>query len=318
MALRLDNRVQFGTTARLSSRDIIRRTTALLEEIGFQSLWAGDHIAFTSPILDPMLGLAQAAALSDTLKIGTAVFLLPLRSAAGAAKLGATLDHLSEGRFIFGIGAGGEFPREFDACGVSTTERGARLTEGIEVMRKLWSGEPVSHHGKVWRFEDVHMQPAPVTPGGPPIWCGGRSDAALRRAGALADGWMSYVVTPEQFADGLEKIDAARTEAGRAADPFGTAHLLFARMDDSYDKAWDDATDLLSVRYAMDFRKPARRYCALGDPEAIASTLRRFHDAGVRHFILDMLGTPDEREAQLRRFATDVRPLIGDIAASVT
>jgi len=314
MTLKLDDRMKFGVTARLSTRAIIRRTTGLLEEIGFQSLWAGDHIAFTSPILDPMLGLAQAAAMSDTLRIGTAVFLLPLRSAAGAAKLAASLDHLSEGRFIFGIGAGGEFPREFAACGVSPKERGARLTEGIEVMRKLWSGKPVSHHGKVWTFDDVHMQPAPVTPGGPPIWCGGRSEAALRRAGTLADGWMSYVVTPEQFAKGLATIDAARTEAGRAAEPFGTAHLLFTRLDDSYERAWDDATALLSQRYAMDFRKAAARYCAMGNPESIAATLRKFHAAGVRHVILDMLGTPEEREAQLRRFAKEVRPLIADLA----
>ncbi len=313
MTLNLDGTVKFGVTARLSTRAIIRRTTALLEETGFQSLWAGDHIAFTSPILDPMLGLAQAAAMSDTLNIGTAVFLLPLRSAAGAAKLAASLDHLSEGRFIFGIGAGGEFPREFAACGVSPKERGARLTEGIEVMRKLWSGAPVSHHGTLWNFDDVHMQPAPVTPGGPPIWCGGRSEAALRRAGMLADGWMSYVVTPDQFAKGLATIDAARTEAGRAADPFGTAHLLFTRLDDSYERAWDDATALLSQRYAMDFRKAAERYCAMGNPEAIAGTLRKFHTAGVRHFILDMLGTPEEREAQLRRFANEVRPLIADL-----
>jgi len=314
MTLKLDDKVKFGVTARLSTRAIIRRTTGLLEEIGFQSVWAGDHIAFTSPILDPMLGLAQAAAMSDTLHIGTAVFLLPLRSAAGAAKLGASLDHLSEGRFIFGIGAGGEFPREFAACGVSPKERGARLTEGIEVMRKLWSGKPVSHHGKIWDFDEVHMQPAPVTPGGPPIWCGGRSEAALRRAGTLADGWMSYVVTPDQFAKGLATIDAARTEAGRAAEPFGTAHLLFTRLDDSYERAWDDATALLSQRYAMDFRKAAERYCAMGDPAAVAATLRRFHAAGVRHFILDMLGTPEEREAQLRRFANEVRPLIANLA----
>jgi len=314
MALKLDASMKFGVTARLSNRAVIRRTVALLEELDYASLWAGDHIAFTSPILDPMLGLAQAAAMSETLRIGTAVFLLPLRSAAGAAKLAASLDHLSEGRFIFGIGAGGEFPREFAACGVSPKERGARLTEGIEVMRKLWSGKPVSHHGKVWNFDDVHMQPAPVTPGGPPIWCGGRSEAALRRAGTLADGWMSYVVTPEQFAMGLATIDAARTEAGRAAEPFGTAHLLFTRLDDSYERAWDDATALLSQRYAMDFRKAAARYCAMGNPESIAATLRKFHAAGVRHVILDMLGTPEEREAQLRRFAKEVRPLIADLA----
>jgi alkanesulfonate monooxygenase SsuD/methylene tetrahydromethanopterin reductase-like flavin-dependent oxidoreductase (luciferase family) len=313
MALELAKTVKFGVTARLSTRGIIRRTVALLDEIGFQSLWAGDHIAFTSPILDPMLGLSQAVAHSDTLTVGTGVYLLPLRSAAAAAKLASSLDHLSEGRFIFGIGAGGEFPREFAACGVPLKERGQRMTEGIEVLKKLWSGKPVSHAGRIWHFEDVHMQPAPVTSGGPPIWCGGRSEAALARAGALGDGWLSYVVTPEQFAAGLATIEPARTAAGRGKEPFGTGHLLFVRMDDSYDRALDDATALLSVRYAMDFRKAAQRYCALGNPEAIAAVLRKFHAAGVRHFILDMLGTPEEREAQLRRFAAEVRPLIGDL-----
>ena len=85
-------------------------------------------------------------------------------------------------------------------------------------------------------------------------------------------------------------------------------------MDDDFQQAWDDATELLSVRYAMDFRKPARRYCALGNSEQLAQTLRQFHAAGVRHFILDMLGTPEEREAQLRRFSNEVRPLIADLA----
>ena len=95
MALVLDATVKLGVTARLSTREVIRRTVGLLEETGFQSLWAGDHIAFTSPILDPMLGLSQAAALSDGVTVGTAVYLLPLRSAAAAAKLASSLDHLS-------------------------------------------------------------------------------------------------------------------------------------------------------------------------------------------------------------------------------
>jgi probable F420-dependent oxidoreductase len=313
MALKLDASMKFGVTARLSNRAVIRRTVALLEELGYASLWAGDHIAFTSPILDPMLGLSQAAALSDRIAVGTAVYLLPLRSAAAAAKLASSLDHLSEGRFIFGVGAGGEFPREFAACGVPLAERGQRMSEGIEVLRKLWSGKPVSHAGRLWKFDEVHMQPRSYTPGGPPVWCGGRSEAALRRAGRLGDGWISYVVTPEQFAAGLATIDAARAEAGRSGQPFGTAHLLFARLDDSYDTALDDAAALLSQRYAMDFRKAAQRYCALGNPDAIAGTLRKFHAAGVRHVILDMLGTPEEREAQLRRFAAEVRPQLRDV-----
>jgi probable F420-dependent oxidoreductase len=313
MPLPLDDTIRFGLMTRLPTREVTRTTTALLEEIGFDSVWVGDHIAFTTPLLDPLLQLAQAATFTETLTVGTSVYLMPLRPAAAVAKQTSSLDHLSEGRFIFGVGVGGEFPREFDACGVPVKERGARLTEGMEVVRKLWGGEPVSHHGRFWNFDDVHMQPAAYTVGGPPMWCGGRSDAALRRAGQLADGWISYVVTPKQFADGLAKIDAAATTAKRTIASFGTAHLLFTRIDDSYDTALDDASDLLSKRYAMDFRKAAARYAALGDPAAVAETLRKFHAAGVRTFILDMLGTVEERDVQLRRFATEVRPLLADL-----
>ncbi len=314
MPLPLDDTIRFGLMTRLPTRDVNRKTTALLEELGFDSVWVGDHIAFTTPLLDPLLQLAQAAAFTETLTVGTSVYLMPLRPAAAVAKQTSSLDHLSEGRFIFGVGVGGEFPREFDACGVPVKERGARLTEGMEVVRKLWQGDSVSHHGRFWTFDEVHMQPAAFTPGGPPMWCGGRSDAALRRAGRLADGWISYVVTPEQFADGLAKIDDAATAVNRTVTSFGTAHLLFTRIDDSYETALDDAADLLSKRYAMDFRKAAARYCALGDPAAVADTLRKFHAAGVRTFILDMLGTVEERDVQLRRFATEVRPLLTDLS----
>ena len=308
MTLPLDAQTRFGLTSRLATREITKETVALLERLEFDSVWVGDHIAFTSPILDPLLQLAQAAAYSDTLTVGTSVYLLPLRPPAPVAKQTSTLDHLSEGRFIFGVGVGGEFPREFEACGVPVNERGARLSESIDVVRKLWRGEPVSHHGRFLQFEDVQMQPAAFRPDGPPIWCGGRSPAALRRIGRKTDGWISYVVTPEQYADGMKNIAAAMEEAGRTVTEFGTAHLLFTRIDDSYETALDTAAALLSERYAMDFRKPAERYCALGRPEDVAERMAAFHRAGVRHFILDMLGSVAERFAQLERFAAEVRP----------
>jgi len=312
--LPLDHEIRFGLTSRLPTRAVVKQTTAMLERLDFDSIWVGDHIAFTSPILDPLLQLAQAAAYSDTLTVGTCIYLLPLRPPAPVAKMTSSLDHLSEGRFVFGVGIGGEFPREFEACGVPHNERGARLAEGVEIIRKLWTGEPVSHDGRFLSFADVHMQPGAYTPGGPPVWCGGRSDTALRRIGRMMDGWVSYVVTPEQYESGLATIAAAARDAGRKLDRFGTAHLLFTRIDDSRARALDDAADLLSRRYAMDFRKPAERYAALGDPAAIADRLRAFHKAGVRHVILDMLGSVEERNTQLERFATEVRPLLSDLA----
>ena len=158
------------------------------------------------------------------------------------------------------------------------------------------------------------MQPPPRQAGGPPIWCGGRSDAALRRIGRSTDGWMSYVVTPDMFRQGLEKIDAAATAAGRSFDrSFGTAHLLFTRVDDTYEEALDAATISLSRRYAMDFRKAAQRYCALGPAAQVVESIRRFHEAGARHVILDFVGPYEERFAEIERFAGEALPLLADL-----
>ena len=308
MALPLDDTVRIGITSRLATPEEVRETVALAEDVGLDSLWCGEHVAYTSPILDPFVRLSYAAAVSESLTLGTCVYLVPLRPAAAIAKQVVSIDHLSGGRFVFGAGVGGEFPGEFDACGVPVRERGARLDEAIDVMRALWTGEPVSFRGRFVEFEDVRMQPPPLAPGGPPIWCGARQEPALRRIGRKADGWVSYVVTPQRYAEGLETIEAAAREANRTIERFDSAHLLFARIDDSRDRALDDATAILSRRYAMDFRRAAERYCALGHPEEVAATVNEFLRAGVRHVILDLLGDWDESRPQLERFCEEVRP----------
>lgn len=271
-------------------------------------------MSFAVPILDPLLQLAQAAVVSRRLTLGTSVYLLPLRHPAPVAKQVSTLDHLTEGRLIFGVGVGGEFPKEYELCGVPHNERGARLAEGVAVLRKLWTGEKVSHD---WRFygpfNDVSMRPPPRQPGGPPIWFGGRSDAALRRIGRIGDGYLSYVVSPEMYSSALTKIADAAEHAGRQPGTFGSGHLLFARLDETYEKALDRATETLSVRYAMDFRKPAMRYCALGTPTQVAERIREFHAAGVRHVILDLLGPYEQRNAQIGQFAAEAMPLLRDL-----
>lgn len=293
-----------------------KRVVAALDAGGFDAMWAGDHVAFAAPIMDPLIQLAQAAALSERMLVGVGVLLLPLRHPAPVAKQAATLDRLSGGRFIFGVGVGGEFPAEFAACGVPVEERGARLTEGITVMRKLWSGEAVRHDGRFFSFPEVRMQPPPLTPGGPPIWCGGRSDAALRRAGRMADGWISYAVTADMFRAGLAKIAAAAEGRKRALSSFGTGHLLFVRLDRDADTALAVATKMLSARYGMDFTKPAKRYCARGTGEQVAEAIRAFYDAGCRHVVTDLLVTKDERLEHIERFAGEVMPHLGDLRAA--
>ena len=301
----------------LPTIDELRTLVELVDRSGYDSLWVGDHISFHIPIFDPLLQLAQAAVISRRLMFGTGVYLVPLRHPTPVAKQVATLDHLTEGRFIFGVGVGGEFPKEFEACGVPVGERGARLDESIAVMRKLWSGTPATHDGRFFRFAGVTMQPPPRQAGGPPIWCGGRSGAALRRIGRTTDGWMSYVITPEMFRDGLATIAAAAAAAGRVFDRgFGTAHLLFTRIDDTYEKALDAATASLSQRYGMDFRKAAQRYCALGPPRQVAETIMRFHDAGARHVIVDFVGPYEERDRQIENFAAEALPLLAGLRKS--
>lgn len=310
MSLPLADTLSYGWMTAMADLGEVRAAVALAERAGLDSLWVGDHIAFAVPIMDPLLQLAQVAVLSERLQLGTSVYLLPLRHPVPVAKQVATLDRLCGGRLRFGVGVGGEFPNEYAACGVPLRERGARLSEGMEVLRKLWSGESVSHGGRFYPFADVRMLPPPVQPGGPPIWCGGRSRAALERAGRLADGWVSYVVTPQMYGESLQIIAAAAEAAGRDLTRFDTAHLLFFRLDDSFEAAWDVATEYLSQRYASDFRGPARKYCALGRPADIAARIAEFRAAGVRHLILDAVSPAAERHAQIARFAAEVLPLL--------
>jgi probable F420-dependent oxidoreductase len=286
----------------------------LVDRCGYDSLWVGDHISFAVPILDPLLQLAQAAVVSRRLTLGTSVYLLPLRHPATTAKQIATLDHLTEGRFIFGVGIGGEFPQEYELAGVSRVERGPRLAESVSVLRKLWSGRPVSHAGRFYGpFSDVAMQPPPWQAGGPPIWIAGRSDAALRRVGRIGEGYLSYVVTPDMYRTALAKIAEAAEATGRELASFGTGHLLFVRLDETYEQALDVAAATLSIRYGMDFRKPAARYCALGTPQQAVERIREFYAAGLRHLILDLLGPYEQRHRQIEQFSAEAMPLLKDL-----
>jgi probable F420-dependent oxidoreductase len=317
MDLPLESDLRLGFITSMGSPEAVRTTAQAAERLGYDSLWVGDHVAFPLPILDPLLQLAQAAGCSRSLRLGTCVYLLPLRHPTLVAKQVATLDHLCAGRLVFGVGVGGEFPNEYAACGVPHHERGGRLSEAIPLLRRLWTGKPLVHQGRFYQLPEVRLLPAPVQPGGPPIWCGGRSEAALRRIGRMGDGWVSYVVTPERYRAGLDAIERAAREGGRRFERFGSGHLLFTWLADSHDEALEAATAHLSQRYAMDFRRAAQRYAALGRPEEVAQRIHDYREAGVRELILDFTGPLGERDAQLERFAKEVRPLLGLRAAPV-
>ncbi len=166
-------------------RPRIDELVAMVEQVdrcGFDSFWVGDHLSMAIPFLDLLQQIAQAAVVSRRLTFGVGVYLLPLRNPAPVAKQVSTLDLMTEGRLIFGVGVGGEFPKEYELAGIPREERGARLSDGIRVLKKLWTGEKVSHDSPFLKFENVDMRPTPWQPGRPPVWCGGRSKPALRRA----------------------------------------------------------------------------------------------------------------------------------------
>lgn len=284
--------------------DLVRRVEAL----GFDSVWTGDHVSFHHPIYESLTLLATYAAITTRIKLGTGVFLLALRHPTVAAKVTSTLDVLSGGRLIFGVGVGGENPKEFEACGVPHRERGARVDEGIDVVRSLWRDSPATVQGRFTRFEGVSIDPRPVQRPAPPIWLGGRSDAALARAGRKGDGWMSYVVTPDRYARSLEKIRTAAGEAGRSLDGFATAHLTFVTIGRDHEAARATWSRILSRRYAQDFTPLAGRYGVLGTADQVVEQLESFAEAGCRYFVLNAICDREDEAAQLEALAADVVP----------
>ena len=283
---------------------IVRR----LEELGFDSVWTGDHIAFNVPLHESLTLLASYTPITRRIRIGTCVYLLALRTPAVAAKMTATLDVLSAGRFIFGVGVGGELPKEFEVCGVPHRERGARVTEAIDVVRTLWRDTPATFEGRFTRFKDVSIDPKPVQRPGPPIWIGGRSDAALARAGRQGDGWVSYVVQPDRYRESVARIRAAAQAAGRTLDGFAYAHLTFITVGRDYESARATWVRLLSRRYAQDFAPLANKYGVIGTAEQCAEQIERFREAGCTYFILDTIVDPEQQQEHLELIAAEILP----------
>jgi len=310
-ALPLATRVRFGVMAGAPDREHAQSAADAIARWGYEVVWCGDHVAFTGPISDPLLQLTYMSALHPELTYGTSIYLLPLRHPTPVAKMVATLDRLmGAGHFIFGIGVGGEFPPEFEACGVPVKQRGGRANEAIGVIKRLWSEPVVEHRGRYFSFGPIRMEPKPATPGGPPIWVGGRAEAALKRAARYGDGWMPYVLTPKRISEGLEFIAREAQAAGRRIERFGTSFHAFVTLGKSYEQALDVAAEHLSKRYAMDFREPARRYGVIGTPADAAEKIAELIKAGIRDIGVDAICHPRDRDSMLEQFAAEVIPLV--------
>ena len=176
-----------------------RELAQAAEDLGYDSIWAGDHISYRNPILDVVVALSTFAAVTERITLGAGIVLLPLRHPSVVAKEFASLDYVSRGRLILGVGVGGEGEKDFEAVGVDPRERGARTSEAMRALRALFGAQPASFEGRFFSFAEVEIAPGSPRTGGPPLWVGGRSEAAIRRAAELGDGWIPIWVSAERF-----------------------------------------------------------------------------------------------------------------------
>lgn len=254
--------------------DHYRRIAEAAEAAGFDSLWASDHVAFHHPLLDVTVALTTFAAATERVKLGAGVLLLPLRAPALVAREFASLDYLSGGRVILGVGVGGEHPADFEAVGVPVRERGARTNASMRALRELFP----------------RQAPPPVQAGGPPLWVGGRSEAAIRRAAELGDGWFPLWVSPERYAEGLAQLGPGKTAA-----------LVVPALVGG---TTEEARVYLSRRYGTEFSTHAvERYCAAGSPAHCAERVAEYVEAGAEHIVFHPAVEPARLEEQIERLA---------------
>jgi len=281
------------------------------EELGFHFIGCGEHVFFHGPTPNAFAMLATAAGVTTRIRLVTSIALLPLYPAVMVAKLAAVIDNISDGRFELGLGAGGEYPAEFEAVGVDPATRFRRMDEGLEVIRRLFSGGPVSFEGEYCLLSGVTLDPPPRHAGVLPIWLGGRKPGALRRAGQYADVWMPYMVEPTQVRDGLAQVREVAAAHGRAEDAVSAALFAWTAVDNDADWARRTGVAAVSAAYRQDFSNLAGRYLLTGGPNEVADRLAEFAEVGVETVLCQVAAdNPTDRERVVSTLAQSVLPTI--------
>jgi len=272
-----------------------------IESAGFDSIWVPDHLAFFgAPVVDPFQALAAFAAGSSRLTLGTSVFVLPLRPPAQVAKAAASLDVLCGGRLILGVGVGGEFAGEFEASGVPVGERGRRTDEALAVLRHLWAGTGEAFSGRFSTIpKGMRLNPFPTRTSGPPIWIGGRADAAVRRAAAAGDGYLGFLFDGPGFANRMRRVREIASARGRDPKSIAAALVTFAYVGRDRGLAIDVVTRTLEGNYGVPMRAAVERYGVVGTLAECSDRARALADVGVEHLVLASPCRGDQFDEQL-------------------
>jgi probable F420-dependent oxidoreductase len=288
-------KIRIGVGAASSKPDAMAEIVAGLDDLGFDSLWLSEVL--TGPVVDPVVGLAWAAASNPRLKIGTTM-LLPGRNVLRLAKQLASLDVLCKGRLLVTLVPGLTYSPEREAIGVDPKQRGAFIDEALPLLRRLWAGETVTHDGVAGTLRDVKLSPLPVQQ---PleVWLGGTVPAALERCGRLSDGWLPSLCTPEEAAAGRTVIEEAAAKAGRSISPehFG--------MSIGYATA---PIDPATARTMAARRPRSLELTPVGLP-ALRERIERFIAVGFSKFVVRPIAAPASWRGELEALAAAVGDL---------
>ena len=275
------------------------------EDLRFESAWTQEQVLGRVSHLGPVETLSYAAACAERIRLGCAVFITTLHSPVHLAKSLATLDQLSRGRLEVGVGTGGP-NRMFSAFGVDGKSYVARFTEGLELMRALWTEPEINFKGRFWQLEGAAMEPKPFQKPGPPVWFGGARPAALRRAVRLGDGFFGAgSSTTAQFAGQVQVVRDELARQDRDPASFPIAKRVYIAVDDDAGRAHDRMAAALDRLYGFFRLGDMTPVSVFGTPDDCVRGLREVADAGAEMIQLNPL-FDDAR--QMERLASDVVP----------
>ena len=287
------------------------------EDLGFDRVSIGEHVMDGKPPRPTMMGIpamAAAAGATSRIRVLTGIVIAPLYHPVLLAKLVATLDQISGGRLDFGIGVSGQRDTvvEFEALEIPVNTRGRRTDEMLDVMKQLWTGESVSHHGRFFNFDDITLLPKPAQEPHPPIWVAGRSDAAVRRAAIDGDGWYPYLFTVNRIRRSNQNVRELAEQSGRDLSNYNWGLNQPTAIDVDPDQALATAVSHIGQRYVTPERSAediARALCITGNAEDCVGAIQERIDAGVREFIFGFLaGEPEDYFRQMELFSNRVLP----------
>ena len=296
-----------------SDASLVLRLAEQAEGAGLDSVWVGDSLT-AKPRLEPLATLAAVAMRTNRVTLGTAVLLAALRNPVQLCQMAATVDILSGGRLVLGMGVGGAFDAaqraEWQAVGVDPKTRGGRMTELVQLCHRLWTEEEVAFHGRHFVLEAARSEPKPLQPGGVPMLLathrGPGLEAQYRRAGQHADGVMGISDGPRGFAEMLDRVRFHAGEAGRDADTLRTAFYMTVNINGDAEAARRQADGFIRAYYGTNIW--ADKWGPFGPPEAVAERMAEYGHAGAQEIIV-RFASPDPL-SQLDAFAKNVMPAV--------